>query len=456
MIQIFTFYSYHIVIIIIIIIITLCKGVKCLVRVSNTRHAGHHAEHVIVNGIHTDLGSVDTADGTGGKHKLKDGVVNAGEVAAARWLVLLGAKGKRVDVDTGIGGTGVVLEGLHNIEVGTLTLREAVLAVKLELGGDHRVLTPAVHVKGGLGKHEGAGIGKTGKVLGKSGNTGITVGNTIKLEEAVGDEGIGTGHTGLAGERMDGVGKGIDGISVVEGLGTKSLEKSLVLLEGSTVVNVGIGLHNPHKLLTGVVEVKLDLVGRRTDRLITSELELLNEVLMGVLGHLAALLGVKEDVVHVKRSSNKRLLVGGLDGLGTRRGRAEALHGPQAFTDGAEVNVDLDLVVLEGNKRKSKTGVTAEPEKEGHVKGGLGEGVAGSAHLGVTGGGTGAIHVGESGVGKVGKLSGVTNHLVVTGLLLLGKSELVPDVHPVTVLTVDALTTNLNLNLGNELLTHAV
>jgi hypothetical protein len=50
-------------------------------------------------------------------------------------------------------------------------------------------------------------------------------------------------------------------------------------------------------------------------------------------------------------------------------------------------------------------------------------------------------------------LCGVTDHLVVTILLLLGESNLVPDVHPVTVLTVNALSTDLNLNLSNQLLT---
>jgi len=49
-------------------------------------------------------------------------------------------------------------------------------------------------------------------------------------------------------------------------------------------------------------------------------------------------------------------------------------------------------------------------------------------------------------------LSGVTNHLEVAALLLRGHCELVPDVHPVTILAVNALATNLNLNLGNELL----
>jgi len=46
-------------------------------------------------------------------------------------------------------------------EVRTFTLREAVLAVKLELSGDDRVLSPTVHVKRGLAKNECSGIRNT-------------------------------------------------------------------------------------------------------------------------------------------------------------------------------------------------------------------------------------------------------------------------------------------------------
>jgi hypothetical protein len=62
---------------------------------------------------------------------LEDSVINAGEVAAAGGLVLLRAEGEGVYVDASVGGTGVVLPGLDNIEVAALTLREAVLAVEL-------------------------------------------------------------------------------------------------------------------------------------------------------------------------------------------------------------------------------------------------------------------------------------------------------------------------------------
>ena len=38
----------------------------------------------------------------------------------------------------------------------------------------------------------------------------------------------------------------------------------------------------------------------------------------------------------------------------------------------------------------------------------------------------------------------------------IGEGKLVPDVHPITILTVNTLTTNLNLNLGNQLLTDEI
>ena len=81
-----------------------------------------------------------------------------------------------------------------------------------------------------------------------------------------------------------------------------------------------IGLDNPNKLLHGVVEVELDLVGGGTDGLITSELELGDEVLVGVLGHAAALIRVEEDIVDVEGGGNKGLIVGnrGRDGLSNR------------------------------------------------------------------------------------------------------------------------------------------
>ena len=204
-----------------------------------------------------------------------------------------------------------------------------------------------------------------------------------------------------------------------------------------------------------MVEVELDLVGRRADGFITGELELLNEVLVGVLGHTSALIGVEEHVVNVEGGGNEGLVVSGVHLLGAGSGNQRA-DGPEALVDGTNVEVDLDLVVLKGDQGKGKAGVAAEPELEGNVESGLGQGVTGSANLTRGVGVARAINVGERGVGDVSQLGGVADHLVVAALLLGGLGELVPDVHPVAVLAVNALATDLDLNLRNELLTGEV
>ena len=176
---------------------------------------------------------------------------------------------------------------------------------------------------------------------------------------------------------------------------------------------------------------------------------------MGVLGHLSALVSVQEDVINVEGCSNKGLLVS--RGDGGSGGGGKVGDGPEALTNGSQVKVDLDLVVLESNEGEGKAGGAAKPELKGDVQGGLRESIAGSTNLtGPTGSGARTRDVGEGGVGDVGKLGGVTNHLEVSALLLRREGHLVPDVHPVTVLTVDSLATNFNLNDGNQLLTNKV
>ena len=82
---------------------------------------------------------------------------------------------------------------------------------------------------------------------------------------------------------------------------------------------------------------------------------------MRVLCHLAALIGVKEDVIDVEGGGDKGLLVGGGD-RDSSAGLCKGLNSPQALTNRAEVNVDFDLVVLEGDEGKGKSRVAAEPE----------------------------------------------------------------------------------------------
>jgi hypothetical protein len=480
------------------------QTINRLIGVSKTTHTTHDTKDVVVSGIDTNLGSLGTLNGGVGENELKSGIVNSGEVASSRRLVLLRAKGEGVDVDTLIRVSGVGLVRLDPREVRSFTLREAVLAVKLELSGDDRVLAPAVHVQRGLREDEGTSIRdtrviKVGTIVTKSiaGNINTTkidlvvrVGGTMPvsserrsyvassctiikstcvLEETssinVGTR-IGSDGSG-ASESVDSIGESIDGISVVEGLSTEDLEEESIASQGRAVINVLIRLDNPDELLNGVVKVELDLVTRRTNRLITSELELSDQVLMGVLGHSAALISVKEDIVNIQRGSNQRLIVGngGRDRatnsvLTTRCPRVSvAVQGgdsPQALINRSDIKVDLDLVVLESNKRKGKTRVGAEPELKRNVKGSLRKSVTGSANLTGSQGVTRGLNIRERRISDEGKLSGVTNHLEVSTLLLRGHGELIPDVHPVTILTVDSLTTNLDLNLSNKLLTGEV
>jgi len=443
-----------------------------LIAVGYARHAAHHAQHVVIDSVDTDLGSVGSRNRGGRENKLEHSVVNAREVARPGRLVLLGPQGEGIDVDASVRGTRVVLERLDDIKVRSLTLGEAILSVELELGRNDGVLSPAVHVKGRLGEDEGAGIGEASahsittslKAAGRAANGGprsrngrgdVNASSLLEKTSRV-DEGRVGANTVLGAESMDRVREGINGISVVEGLGAEGLVEGVSGNQRRAVVNVGIRLHDPDKLLARVVEVELDLVGGGSNRLVSSELELLEQVLVGVLRHLPALISVKEDVVNVEGGGNKGLLVrsGNRDGssVGT-----DAVDGPEALADGAEIKVDLDLVVLEGNQGEGKSRVPAEPELKGHVEGGLREGVAGSANLGGRArGSAGARNTGEGGVRDVRKLSGVSNHLEVPTLLLGGERDLVPDVHPVSVLAINALSADLNLNLGDELLADEV
>jgi hypothetical protein len=458
-----------------------------LIAIGQPSHATHDTENVVIGSIDTNLGSLGALNGSVGENKLKSSIVNAGEVARSAWLVLFGPQGKRVHIDTGVRSASVVLVRLDKIEVSTLTLREAILAIKLKLSGDNRVLTPAVEVKRSLGKNESAGIGDTRVIIGTitvervSAShiaLGVVLGvairsftltppisagniNSASLVEETGpinERASGISNGIVATECVDSIGESIDSIGVVEGLSTKNAVEKLVALQRRAVVNVLIGLDNPNELLDGVVKVELDFVGRRANGLITSELKLLNKVLVGILGHTSALISVQEDVVDIERGGDQRLVVGVVDtttdrGVGGVIGAVKRTNGPQALIDGADIEVDFDLVVLKGDEGKSKTGVTAVPELKGNIKGSLGESIAGGANLTRSVSLARTINSIERRVGDEGKLGGVANHSIVAILLVEGKSKVVPDVHPITILAVNALTTDLNLNLRNQLLT---
>jgi hypothetical protein len=113
-------------------------------------------------------------------------------------------------------------------------------------------------------------------------------------------------------------------------------------------------------------------------------------------------------------------------------------------------------MVLKGNKRKSKTRVLAEPELKRNIEGGLRKSIARSTYLARSRRVARTINIGKGRVSQEGELSGLANHLVVTTLLVLVKGKLVPDVHPVTIMLVNPLTTDLNLNIINKLMAREI
>ncbi len=312
--------------------------------------------------------------------------------------MLLGLEGKGVDVDANRGAVGVVLVGLDQVEVGTLTNREAIVAVELEERRDNGVLTRhALHTRNGVTRLQNGAVPPVG---------------------------------------------------VVEGL------LSLVgANDGVIAAREGITLNNPHELLAGVVEVQLELVGRARDRLTARELENIDEVLVRHLGELAALIRVEVDIVDVEGGRREARL--GNTVADRVRVRARGLV-PAEVVERIELEVNADLVVLERNEREGETRVAAEPELQGHVEGI--HGGAGANDLGCVGLTTIAVVVATSTtrIDEVGELRHVANHLGITGLLTRLLRKLVPDVEPVTIVLVDALTANLELNIRNKVLANPV
>ena len=214
---------------------------KCLVGESEAAHTRLDAEDVVVGREHVEVGR--GVGGNGGNGNLR--VVDAGEVAGTGGLVLLGLEREGVRVDTGVGAAGVVVEGLHLVEILAALGLEAILAVenKLELGHRSiRLLSPGNSGRTTSAYDRGASSRRDGKVLRTDSGGGI--------RGARGDHGV----SGTLTE-------------VPEARGIRTSEA-------------------PHKLLDGVVVRKADLLGATSgavDSVNTGVLDLLDEVLVTLL-----------------------------------------------------------------------------------------------------------------------------------------------------------------------------
>ena len=313
--------------------------------------------------------------------------------------MFLGLEREGIHVDTDSGDVGVVLVRLDQVEVATLTLVESVMAVQLDLGRHDRIVT---------------------------------------------SHALDTGHR--VPRLEDGT---VPPVGVVEGL--LALEG---LDDGIITRHEGITLDHPDELLARVVEVQLDLVGRRGDGLSTRELQLLNQVLVRDRGEAAALIRVEVDVIDIQRGRDQARgcdTVADLVGGGTAVSIVEA-----QVVEGLEFQVDLDLVVLEGNQGQGKTRVAAEPELQRNVqrvfrgaRGDLvgGVGLAGSAI---------AVAVLTALDDQVNQLGNVANHVGIPSLLTRLLGQLVPDLEPITIVLVDLLTANLEIDVVDQVVTDPV
>jgi hypothetical protein len=98
----------------------------------------------------------------------------------------------------------VVLEGLHLVEVGTLTLRETVLAVELELGDLNRVL--ALAARAGVENHLGEQVVNTRlKLLGAGQVRSIRTNERRGLRRALSEEGRRSAQAGSIEELLFGL-----------------------------------------------------------------------------------------------------------------------------------------------------------------------------------------------------------------------------------------------------------
>jgi hypothetical protein len=304
--------------------------------------------------------------------------------------VVLRLESERVDVDTDGRDVGVVLVRLDFVEVATLTHRETIVTVELDQGSDHRVATShTLDTSDGVARLEDRAVPPVREV------------ERLLTLPGVGDEGI--------------------------------------------AADEGVTLDNPHKLLTRVVEVQLELVGGGSDGLTASELEDVNQILVGDLGELTTLISIEVDVINVERSGDQvgscNTITDYID-VGVLGSNIEL-----EVADIVEGQVDTNFVVLEGNQRQCQTRVAAEPELEGDVESVFRRAVL--HFVGSVGLTRYAVIIASLTTlnEEVSQLRDVTYHLGITGLLTRLLSELIPDVEPLTIVLIDALTTDLEFYL---------
>ena len=305
-----------------------------------------------------------------------------------------------IHVDTNRGDVGVVLVRLDPVEVVAVANGEPIVAVELDEGGDNRVVTGhAFNASDGVSRFQDGAVPE------------------VRIVERL-----------LSLPRVD---------------------------DGIIAADEGVALDNPDELLARVVEVELDLVGRGGDGFATSELEGIDQVLVGDLGELTTFISVQVDVVDVQGRSDQAR-VG--DSVADDVGVAGVLGGkvPAHVAEVVELQVDAHLVVLEGDQRQSQTGVSVEPELERDVQGVL-RGALLDFIRSVGGTRTAVgIAIFTALNEDVDELGNVTNHLGVASLLARFLGEFVPDLEPVAIMFVYPLSTDFDFDVLDQVVTRPV
>jgi hypothetical protein len=276
-----------------------------LVREREASHSALDAEDVVVDREHVEVTGIGITSGGCLDGNLR--VIDAREVASTGRLVLFGLERERVRVDTGVGRPGVVLEGLHLVEVLTRLLLHAVLPVEHKL---HRF--------------DGTNILFREFVRGER-----TTGTHLKER--------GTRH-GSRDERVSSRDRG--GVGLEDDVTVGSL-----VGEVPQTGTGNAGVEAPDQLLDGVVVREADLLGATIYEygVNTGVLDLLDQVFVTLLGESLSLLRVEVDVVGVH-------LEGGPIGVDGEVGR--------------QVEIQTDFVVLQRNQGKRQTGVAVEEEDQ--------------------------------------------------------------------------------------------
>lgn len=207
------------------------------------------------------------------------------------------------------------------------------------------------------------------------------------------------------------------------------LSVATFIVEESLSLTVAGLLNSPDQLLDRVVEVQLNAgSGLGTSSNLgdgTSSLNLSDQVLVAGLGKASALLTIKENVVDVHGSLQVRIAKGTAE-TANQRGSVGVTVADPELREGTSVELNLHIMVLQRNKGQSKTGVAAPPELQGDVVDGLVLGI----------------------IDQLSNSVALANKLGKVQLKSVG--QLFPDLHKLTILSIDALATNGNLNLVDD------